>query len=230
MKLIVLDEGPDHAIVIKPGGVLSVRARGGKSETILDMAEKHYGKPLLPVHRLDRPTSGCMALARTTFGQQALSDAFRKHKVDKRYLAVVDGVCVFDKLKVDARLAKSERHNKRGPVAKAEVSDDGKRALTRVNVLARSGDQSVVFAQPETGRMHQIRAHLAHLGHPLTGDTLYGGRGGTPLLLHAFLLSLPAPRGKRIFAAAGMPKRWSPIVDALGLEDILEKERTRFFP
>jgi hypothetical protein len=186
------------------------------------------------VHRLDRPTTGCCIVARSPFGQQALSNAFRRHLVDKRYLAVVVGVPTWKKLGIDARLLRKDDPNaRRGPMAWTVVDDSGKRALTRVRVLARAEDESIalVEARPETGRMHQIRVHLAHVGHPLLGDPVYGERDErVPLLLHAWAISFPAPSGGRRFVTAPAPDvmRRACADHGIDVEACLAPERERF--
>jgi 23S rRNA pseudouridine955/2504/2580 synthase len=229
VKLEILDQGQHHVVVNKPAGVLSVRARGGRSPTMVDLVKKQLDQRVLPVHRLDRPTSGCMAFALSEFGQQAISDAFRRHRVDKRYIAVVSGKPARKKLAIDARLLREEGDGRKGPAAWSKIDDAGKRALTRVEVVAGNDELSVVVARPETGRMHQIRAHLAHVGHPLLGDTLYGGderEGG--FLLHALLLSFPAPKGPRVFAAAPLPPSWDDALERTGAREAIEAKLTGF--
>lgn len=205
----VLDEGPHHVVVDKPPGILVVRARGSTSSTLLDLVTDRYGKGIRPVHRLDRGTSGCCAFARTPFGEQALTDAFRKRLVDKRYVCVVEGEPDFRKRNIDARLLRVDDQDARsGPLAWQTVDDAGQHASTRIEVLASAGGLSLVEARPQTGRMHQIRVHLAHVGHPIVGDALYGAErefAANHVALHAFLLSLPLPGGGRCFVAADVP-------------------------
>jgi tRNA pseudouridine32 synthase/23S rRNA pseudouridine746 synthase len=216
----VLDEGPHWAILDKPAGMTVVGGRGVPRPTLLDLAVERW-PDARPVHRLDKPTTGCCAVAKTAFGQQALSDAFRRHLVDKRYVAIVVGVPAWDKLDIDARLARlddpdlpKERAGKKGVLAVQTIDEqNGVRALTRVRVLARGDGVALVEARPETGRMHQIRCHLAHVGHPLVGDVLYGAAlrtfvGGQDLALHACALSLPRPEGGRAFVTARVPDEW----------------------
>lgn len=226
----VLDEGPHHAVFDKPAGMVVVRARGVPGPTLLDVAEQRFGKGARPVHRLDRFTTGCCVIAKTPFGQAALSEAFRTRLVDKRYLALVEGACAWDRLDVDARLF---RHNdpyaKKGPLAWQTVDERGQRALTRLWVLARGPTHTLVEARPETGRMHQIRVHLAHVGHPLVGDALYGSKEteGRPLL-HAYALSFPAPSGGRRFVTAPLPRDLRKACEARGVA-LSRKEEERLF-
>lgn len=231
--VVVLDEGKHHAVLSKPEGITVVKARGVPRKTLLDYAEERFGKGVRPVHRLDKPTTGCCVIAKSEYGQQALSDAFRRHLVDKRYLAVVRGTPPWSRLVIDARLLRVDRPDARkGPLAIQTVDDAGKRALTRVRVLARGEGITLVEARPETGRMHQIRAHLAHVGFPLAGDALYGG--ATPdeeeLLLHAWALSFPSPEGGRRHVTAPLPARMRARLEAAGVDvdPLFARERERF--
>lgn len=229
----VLDEGRHHAVLDKPAGVTVVKARGVPQQTLLDLAEARFGKGVRPVHRLDKPTTGCCVIAKSEYGQQALSDAFRRHLVDKRYLALVAGRPPWSKLVIDARLHRVDRPDaKRGPLAIQTIDDAGKRALTRVRVLAAGEGVTLVEARPETGRMHQIRAHLAHVGFPLVGDALYGGAADEEdaLYLHAWAISFPSPDGGRRFVTAPPPRRMRERLQAAGIdvEPLLALERERF--
>ena len=212
--LRVLDEGPHHAALLKPAGMTVVGGRGVPRPTLLDLAVERW-PTARPVHRLDKPTAGVCLVAKTSYGQQALSDAFRRHLVDKRYLAVVEGSPRWDNLDIDARLARiddpeAQHGKKKGPMAHQTVDDAGIRALTRVRVLARSATAALVEARPETGRMHQIRCHLAHVGHPIKGDVQYGAKTAWPdakaLGLVAFAISFPLPQGGRAFVVGEVPE------------------------
>lgn len=218
--LHILDEGPHHAVLDKPAGVVVVRARGVPGPTVLDVAQERYGAGVRPVHRLDRGTTGCLVVARTPFGQQALSDAFRRHLIDKRYLAIVQGLPSFERLDIDARLARvDEPAARRGPVARQTLDPAGQRALTRVRVWARGEAASLIEARPETGRMHQIRIHCAHVGHPLIGDALYGASEVAERpLLHAAALSFPAPSGGRRFALCPPPADFVAAAARVGID------------
>jgi tRNA pseudouridine32 synthase/23S rRNA pseudouridine746 synthase len=219
-RAIVLDEGPHWAVLDKPAGMTVVGGRGVPRPTLLDLAVERW-PDARPVHRLDKPTTGCCAVAKTAFGQQALSEAFRRHLTDKRYVAIVVGVPSWDKLDVDARLARvddpdlpRDRAGRKGVLAVQTIDEaNGVRALTRLRVLARGDGVALVEARPETGRMHQIRCHLAHVGNPLVGDALYGATlrtfvDGQDVALHACALSVPRPEGGRAFVTARVPAGW----------------------
>ncbi len=220
-----MDEGPHHAVFVKPAGMTVVAGRGVPRPTLLDVAQER-SPAARPVHRLDRVTSGVCVVAKTPFGQQALSEAFRRHLVDKRYLALVEGSPPWDKLDIDARLSRIDDPGARkGPLAHQTVDEQGVRALTRVRVLARAAGEAggaLLECRPETGRMHQIRCHLAHVGHPIAGDVAYGATTRWPdaagIGLLALCLSFPLPQGGRAFVTAPVPQAFSRALAERGID------------
>jgi 23S rRNA-/tRNA-specific pseudouridylate synthase len=232
--VVVVDEGPHHAVFVKPPGMTVVAGRGVPRPTLLDIATERFGGAVRPVHRIDRVTSGLVVFARSTFAQQALSDAFRRHLIDKRYLALVEGNPAWEKLDIDARLTRIDDPDaKKGPLAWQTIDENGIRALTRVRVLARGDGVALLECRPETGRMHQIRVHLAHVGHPIVGDSGYGAKlpfvdGAVGLL--AFAISFPLPGGGRRFVASTVPPQFTEAFARLGLNPTkaIEELRERF--
>lgn len=225
--LIVVDEGPHHAVLVKPAGMTVVAGRGVPRPTLLDLAVERFGSGVRPVHRIDRVTAGLCVVAKTPFGQQAISEAFRRHLVDKRYLALVEGLPSWDKLDIDARLSRiddpeASHGHKKGPLAWQTVDEAGVRALTRVRVLARGDGVALVEARPETGRMHQIRCHLAHVGHAIVGDKLYGAKLPFPdergVGLLALAISFPLPHGGRAFVVAPLPEPFALALSERGID------------
>jgi 23S rRNA pseudouridine1911/1915/1917 synthase len=145
------------------------------------------------VHRLDAGTSGLLVVAATDEAFRALQSMFRAHEVARRYLAFVRGVIGHEAFAVDAPLGRR--------AARIVVdATEGRRAETHVEVRERTGAGTLVDAAPRTGRTHQIRVHLASIGHPILGDRTYGGSGpdarrlglGRPFL-HAWRLALRHP-------------------------------------
>lgn len=170
--------------------------------------------PLRPgiVHRLDLGTSGVLAVARTDAAYVHLKAQFREHTVGRRYLALCRGEPAFEHTTVENSLAQ-RRLGRKG--MGAVEPHRGKRAITEVTVLRRAPGMALVLCRPETGRTHQIRVHLAGLGHPLIGDTLYGGALSRQLArplglvrpaLHAWSLAVHHPEtGARVRAVAPPP-------------------------
>jgi len=160
-----LARGAGWLVVDKPAGLASTpsaRRPGADLATRLGVA---------PAHRLDRFTSGCLLATDDAAAARWFDRAFREGLVDKEYVAVVEGVPRDDAFVVDAPLGVATWSRVDGKVG---VAPDGVPAITRFEVLARQGDRALVRAMPLTGRRHQIRVHLAHCGHPIVGDVLYG--------------------------------------------------------
>ncbi len=229
--LTILDEGEHHVVVLKPPDCVVVAGRGAPRPTLLDLVKERFGVVAQPVHRLDRPTTGACVFAKTKYGQQALSAAFRAHKIDKRYLCLVEGEPSFDQIDVDARLLRvDDPKARKGPLAWQTIDDEqGQRARTQLKVMQRSEGHALVLAQPQTGRMHQIRAHLSHVGHPIVGDALYGAQTPRPeavaehLLhhqvgLHALAIAFPRPDGGRSFVIAPVHEGLAACAAAYGLD------------
>jgi 23S rRNA pseudouridine955/2504/2580 synthase len=213
LSAAVIYEDDELLVLNKPAG-LAVHAGSGIQVGVIEALREL--RPDLPglelAHRLDRETSGVLALAKTRPALLALHAFFAGDDVHKRYLALVRGR-VADKLaQIDAPIEKS---GLRGGERLMEVRGDGKPSLTKVRVRTRYREATLVEAVPVTGRTHQIRVHLAYAGHPLAGDEKYGDPAfdrtlkplGLPrLFLHAAELRLPAPFKRRSFEAKLPPE------------------------
>lgn len=210
----------------KPSG-LAVQGGSGVTRNLEDMlaafAKANGRRPHL-VHRLDRETSGVIVAARNKPAAAALSEAFARRETRKIYLAIVCGGAPADAEGViDLPLVKTSRHG----LDIMEITQHGARgaqaAVTRYAMLAGTKDAALLRIEPETGRMHQIRAHLAAIGRPIAGDAKYGGLfaiGGTAiprLLLHASELTLPHPAGGVLRLEAPPPEDFRATAAALGL-------------
>jgi len=161
-----LAAGPGWVVVDKPAGVAttpSARRPGEDLTSRLGMA---------PAHRLDRFTSGCLLLTRDADTARRFARAFRDRGVTKHYLAIVTGAPRADQLLIDAPIGPASHSRVPGRMA---VTAAGAAARTEVTVLRRSAGCALVRATPLTGRRHQLRVHLAHAGHPIVGDLIYGG-------------------------------------------------------
>ncbi|MGE3143585.1 MAG: RluA family pseudouridine synthase [Hyphomonadaceae bacterium] len=208
----------------KPSG-LPVQGGSGVTqslETLLSAFAKSNGKTPRLVHRLDRETSGVIVAARTRPAAGALSEAFAQRAARKLYLAIVcGGAPAPSEGVIDLALRKSSR----GGLDIMEITQSGGQgARTRYRTLAAAPGAALLALEPETGRMHQLRAHLAAIGRPIAGDGKYGGLfaiGAQPiarLMLHALRLQLPHPAGGALDLAAPAPDAFVNAARALGLD------------
>jgi 23S rRNA pseudouridine1911/1915/1917 synthase len=202
----VLHQDPHLLVVVKPAGMVVHPSRGHPDGTLVNalLGAGHSGDDALAgdparpgiVHRLDRGTSGVMVVARTPDAHEGLAAQFASHDIERRYLALVWGDPTQARGTIDAPLARHPRDRLR-----FAVIPGGKHAITHYRVLdrcalpipgSRSGGRlALVECRLETGRTHQVRVHLTHLGHPLVGDPTYRRRGiRTPELLRSELKAL----------------------------------------
>jgi len=208
----------NHLLVVdKPAGLL-VQGDATKDACLLDHARSYiaarYCKPgrvfVAAAHRLDRPVSGVLVIARTGKAAARLADAFRTGRVGKEYLAVVHRGPRDDAGEVESWLAKDRRGNRVS--SHPSAIPGAKRGHTRYRVLCRASDRSLLALEPVTGRSHQLRVHLSDLGCPVFGDLRYGpGPGlGSRILLHCRRLEIPHPIGgaARAFDAP-VPAAWA---------------------
>jgi 23S rRNA pseudouridine1911/1915/1917 synthase len=218
---ILLDDGWLLA-VDKPAGMLSQPAEGsagrdrGQEQTelaadqllLLRLAWEEGRPPFLRlVHRLDRGSSGVLLFARRAAATEPLARAWREGKVERGYLALVEGEPAWEGREVEEPIARVA-----GGAWRFEVSPRGLPAATLVRRRAARGGIALVECELRTGRTHQARVHLAHLGHPVLGDRLYGARKPAPRpLLHAAWLVLPHPAdGRPVRIEAPLPADFSP--------------------
>jgi 23S rRNA pseudouridine1911/1915/1917 synthase len=185
----LIAEESDLIAVDKPAGLLVEPVRQGDPANLRDLAIARFG-PLTLFHRLDRDTSGVVLLTRSGDLNRALAQAWQTRAVEKEYRAVVAARGALAATGViDLRLAPNPTRRDKMVV----VARGGQHAVTRYALLGRNALGLVVQLWPETGRMHQLRVHLAHLGAPILGDRLYGDPASAPrLMLHAYQLTLPA--------------------------------------
>ncbi len=187
MELIYHDDS--LLLVNKPAGLLAVPGRGPDKQDCLSARIRNEFADALVVHRLDMATSGLIVFARGKEMQRRLSRMFREREFQKRYVAVVAGKLEPDTGEIDLPLM-ADWPNR--PQQKIDHKS-GKASLTRYRVLGHEADATRVELEPVSGRTHQLRVHLAAIGHPIIGDALYGGRVAERLLLHAQLLDFVHP-------------------------------------
>ncbi|MDP2804460.1 MAG: pseudouridine synthase [Gallionellaceae bacterium] len=195
MVLTILDllYHDDYLLVVnKPAGLLSVPGRGEDKQDCLITRLQTIFPDALTVHRLDMATSGLMVFARGATMQRTLSELFRVRAVEKRYEAIVSGRLASSNGEINLPLI-TDWPNR--PLQKVD-HQLGKPSLTRYSLLAcdEANNASRLSLIPVTGRTHQLRLHLAAIGHPILGDALYGEVLSAPrLLLHATSLSFAHP-------------------------------------
>ncbi|MBI5919987.1 MAG: RluA family pseudouridine synthase [Nitrosomonadales bacterium] len=203
----------DDSLLIanKPAGLLAVPGRGEDKQDCLSARLQQTFPDALVVHRLDMATSGLLVFARGTAMQRRLSWMFQQRQVEKRYVALVSGALVDESGEIALPLGADWPNRPRQKVD----PEAGKASLTRFQVISRSdGSPSTALRHaqgeraeagfgtsahtrleltPVTGRTHQLRVHLAAIGHPIIGDALYGGHAALRLMLHACALDLTHP-------------------------------------
>jgi 23S rRNA pseudouridine1911/1915/1917 synthase len=182
----------EHLLVIdKPAGLVVHPAAGNRDGTLVNALLHHCAGSLSGiggvarpgiVHRIDKDTSGLLVIAKHDKAHEGLAKQFADHSIDRRYLAIVSGVPRQAEGTVDAPLARSPQNRKKIAIVK---EGRGKRAVTHWKRLQILNDAALVECRLETGRTHQVRVHMASIGHPLVGDPVYGrGKNGHRKLLN----------------------------------------------
>lgn len=229
LPLEVLLETSDLFVLNKPSNMPTHPSHGHFEDTLANALVFHYGGEKTPfrprfINRLDRNTTGNVLVARHALAAAALSDAMAQGKIKKTYLALVKG-----RLDKPAVIESGIRRRAESIIFREVCSvGEGDYAKTVVEPIAASDDFSLVRLCPETGRTHQLRVHLASVGHPLLGDELYGdGKGLARHALHAAVLAFPDPAsGKAVTVQAPLPLDMMEKINELGKEAmarVLEK-------
>ncbi|EPR5038167.1 RluA family pseudouridine synthase [Streptococcus pyogenes] len=222
IPLDIIYEDDTLAIINKPQGMVVHPSAGHPSGTMVNALMYHIKdlssingvvRPGI-VHRIDKDTSGLLMVAKTDAAHQALAEELKAKKSLRKYLAIVHGNLPNDRGMIEAPIGRSEKDRK-----KQAVTAKGKEAVTRFTVLERFGDYSLVELQLETGRTHQIRVHMAYIGHPVAGDSLYGPRktlSGHGQFLHAKTLGLTHPMtGKEMIFTVEAPEIFQKVLKLL---------------
>lgn len=183
IPLDITYEDDDVLVVNKPAGMVVHPGHGHFDGTLINALSYHLGISQGPeaedermgilVHRIDKDTSGLLVVAKNDEAQLKLAEQFFEHSIDRRYIAVVWGNLPEDEGTIDANIGRDPNDRLRFRVYLDE--DKGKHAVTHYKVLERFGFVTLVECRLETGRTHQIRVHMSHIGHPLFNDSRYGG-------------------------------------------------------
>jgi 23S rRNA pseudouridine1911/1915/1917 synthase len=235
IELSILYEDDQLVVVDKPAGMVVHPAPGHRRGTLVGALLGHcdslsgVGGVLRPgiVHRLDKLTSGVMVASKTDRAHEGLAEQFRRHSIERRYLALVEGQLVRGSGRFETLHGRHPTDRKRF----TSRVDRGKSAVTSYQVVRRLRGASLVEATLDTGRTHQVRVHFADGGHPLLGDPQYGRVPGEPLLrrvarelgrqaLHARVLAFGHPgTGQRLRFVAPVPPDMQRAIAALQLEE-----------
>lgn len=216
MELDIVYEDDALLALVKPAGMVVHPTKGEYTGTLGNgvshylMQQGHSGR-LHPVHRIDKETSGLVLFAKHELAHLRLATAMSAGEVQRRYLALAKGSLPMERGRIDWPIARDPGHG-----SKRRVDPNGQRAVTHFHVLRRYPDYTLLDLMLETGRTHQIRVHLAHLGYPLLGDPFYGSPD--PRLarqaLHAQSLTLPHPiSGERLELVAPLPPDLRALLD-----------------
>jgi 23S rRNA pseudouridine1911/1915/1917 synthase len=226
----------EHLLVVdKPAGLVVHPAAGNLDGTMVNALLYHCGGSLSGiggvarpgiVHRIDKDTSGLIVVAKTDVAHEGLARQFADHSIERRYLAIVNGVPKVAKGIVDAPLARSSTNRKKIAIV---TPGRGKRAVTHWQRLTPLRDAALVECRLETGRTHQVRVHMASISHPLLGDPVYGGTarvhrallselGFARQALHAARLGFihPVTKGRLSFDSA-LPSDMQQLFSRLGV-------------
>lgn len=219
IPLSIVYEDDTLIIIEKPAGIPTIPSQTHPSGTLANGLLDYYQKKELPytvhlVTRLDKDTSGLVLIAKHRHAHHLLSKQLQRGEIKRMYKAIVHGKVMEKQATIDAPIGRRS-----GSIIEREVRADGKRAVTHYELIKQLMNGSLVRVQLETGRTHQIRVHFAYAGHPLFGDTLYGG--SAKLLprqaLHAHTLFLYHPvTGEPLQFDSGLPQDMLDVVNRYG--------------
>jgi len=218
IPLEIIYEDEDLLVINKPTGMVTHPAVGNYSGTLVNALAYHcenlsgVNEPLRPgiVHRLDKDTSGLILVAKNDKSHIALAKQFQRHTINRKYIAVVEGIVQFDEGVIDLPIGRHPRSREKMSVG----FHKSRKAKTIYKTIKRFKDFSLLELSPQTGRTHQLRVHLAHLGHPILGDKKYGkGKLCSRLALHAKLIGFyHSGRDEYMEFSSDLPKEIKEII------------------
>lgn len=227
IPLDILYEDPDLIVVNKPKGMVVHPAPGHSSGTLVNALMAHcqdlsgINGLLRPgiVHRIDRDTTGSLVAAKNDMAHISLAAQFKEHSITRSYRAIVHGRIQKDEVTIDAPIGRHPKDRKKMAVLR-EGQGTSRRAVTHVRVLERFSSFTYVECVLETGRTHQIRVHMSHIGHPVLGDEIYGPKkcpfhleGQT---LHAMVLGFVHPSEKQYMEfTAPLPEYFEKLLELI---------------
>src|SRR5215204_2957600 len=227
IPLAVVYEDTDVVVIDKPAGMVVHPAPGHPRGTLANALVAHVpgisvGGSQRPgiVHRLDKDTSGLIVAAKTDRGRTSLISQWEDRSVEKTYLALVVGSVADEEAIIDAPIGRDPKNRQRMAVLRS-----GRPAVTRFRVIERFPNATLLEVSIETGRTHQIRVHLAFIGHPILGDQLYGKPRRTDFqlarqFLHASALAFQLPDGARLKLEAPLPNDLQSVLEQLRVGSI----------
>ena len=225
IPLDIVYEDADVLIVNKPRGMVVHPAAGNEDGTLVNAVMYHCGDSLSAiggvlrpgiVHRIDKDTTGLLAVAKNNAAHLSLSDQLKDRSLSRTYFALVHGNIKEDSGTVDAPIARSESDRKKMAIARK----DGREAVTDFTVEERFGKYTLVRCKLRTGRTHQIRVHMRHIGHPIVGDKTYGVKNDEfnleGQLLHAGEIGFIHPfTGEKMSFSAPLPEDFEHVLEVL---------------
>ena len=223
LPIDIVYEDDDLLIINKASGMVVHPAPGNYTGTLVNALLYKFnltsGDAMRPgiVHRLDKDTSGLMLVAKNDLTHEKLSEMISKKEVERKYLAIVDGVIKHETGTIDAPIGRDI--NNRQKMAVTDVNS--KEAVTNFKVLERFNNNTLIECILETGRTHQIRVHLSYIGYPVNNDPLYGRGKCTPFgqMLHSYSIKLTHPRtGKVLEYTIDAPKEFQEKLELLRQE------------
>ena len=229
IHLDIIYEDNDIVVINKPKGMVVHPGNGNPDNTLVNAVLAHckgslsgIGGEIRPgiVHRIDKDTSGLIIVAKNDKSHINLSEQIKNHEVTKIYTALVKGNISEDEATIDMPIGRDKKDRK-----KMSVTRDGKEAVSHIKVVKRYGNYTLIRVKIDTGRTHQIRVHMAKIGHPVVGDEVYSSGknefGVKGQMLHSTILKFKHPiSGKEIMLEAPLPQYFEDVLSKLDEKNI----------